>query len=403
MTIALRGITWDHPRGLAALVALGPRSGPRGDIVVGWSARSLKAFGEYPLERLVNDYDLLVVDHPHVPLAAEAGLLVPLDSQGRAAELGLLGRQSVGPSFASYGHGGHQWALPIDAAAQVSVYRPDLIGEPPQDWGAVLELAHEGRARWAGKPIDALSSFLTLSAQRGARVCDLPGRFVERGVGMVVLNQLHHFSELVGGRCLSEDPVDVAEALSRSEQWCYAPLVFGYVNYSRPGFRPYRLGYVDLPRGKTGFVGSCLGGAGVAVSARSAHREAAVECAYWLASAEVQRTAYYWAGGQPANALAWEDEDINADCLGFFSGTRRTLEGASVRPRLSGWMVLQERAGKLVHRALRRELSDQACLEQLDREAEVLLGDSVLHAHQTPSSTVAPGTSQASFAHGEGA
>ncbi|HTX00254.1 MAG TPA: hypothetical protein VMD59_15845, partial [Acidimicrobiales bacterium] len=143
---ALRGITWDHPRGLSPLLALAAGGGRRGDIDVDWSARSLQAFGDLPPAELAGNYDLLVIDHPHVPLAAGEGLLVALDGDRvggerdgdervgderdgdeRDGELAALAARSVGRSHDSYRFMGRQWALAIDAAAQVSAHRPDLI------------------------------------------------------------------------------------------------------------------------------------------------------------------------------------------------------------------------------------------------------------------------------------
>ena len=258
-----------------------------------------------------------MIDHPHIPLVAAQGLLVALDGCGHDGELAELALQSVGPSHASYAHGGHQYALAVDVAAQVSVHRPDLISDLPREWPDVLELAGEGRVLWPGKPVDAMSSFLTLAAQMGEPVCSGPDRFVSREVGLSVLDLLHGLVDRVDLCCLVDNPINVADRLSSTDECCYAPLVFGYVNYSRQGFRPHRLAYRDVPLGRQGVAGSCLGGAGIAVSARSAHREAAVDCAFWLASAAVQRDRYYWAGGQPANARAWEDEAVNADSLDF--------------------------------------------------------------------------------------
>ena len=372
-----KGITWDHPRGLAPLVALGPQSGPTNDVIIEWAARSLQAFADHPLEQLVKEYDVLVIDHPHIPLVSDQGLLVRLDKTGHDAELALLARQSVGRSHASYSHGGHQYALAIDAATQVSTHRPDLIMEPPRSWPAVLELAGEGRVLWPGKPVDAMSSFLTLAAQMGGPVCSDKTGFVGRDVGLAVLDLLHQLVDRIGPSCLAANPINVADRLSSTDECYYAPLVFGYVNYSRPGFRPHQLAYRDMPVGPRGVTGSCLGGAGIAVSARSAEKEAAVACAFWLASAKVQRDLYYWAGGQPANALAWEDQSVNKDCLDFFSATRATIEGASVRPRYPGWMVLQERAGELVHAALSGDIGEDACLDGLDAEREPLIGDGI--------------------------
>jgi multiple sugar transport system substrate-binding protein len=113
------------------------------------------------------------------------------------------------------------------------------------------------------------------------------------------------------------------------------------------------------------------------VSGKRADKEAAVAYAFWLASAAVQRDGYYWGGGQPANALAWEDAAINDDSLSFFAATRSTLEGASVRPRQPGWITLQRSVGDLVHAALSRTMSDEACLKALDSERGRLMGGTV--------------------------
>jgi len=336
---------------------------------VQWSARSLQAFADHPLEDLVEDFDLLVIDHPHIPLVADEDLLVRLDGCGHDDELALLARQSVGSSHASYRHGGHQYGLAIDAAAQVSVHRPDLLlGELPSSWPEVLDLARQGKVLWPGKPVDAMSSFLTLSAQMGEEVCSRDGLFVTNETGLAVLDLLHRLVDRVGPECLAYNPIDVAERLSTTDEHCYAPLAFGYVNYSRAGFRPHRLAYRDMPAGNRGTAGSCLGGAGIAVSTRCVDEQAAVTYAFWLAGGTLQRDRYYWDGGQPANALAWEDAAINDDSLSFFAATRSTLEGASVRPRHPGWITLQESVGELVHGALSGTMGDEACLKALDAE-----------------------------------
>jgi multiple sugar transport system substrate-binding protein len=331
---------------------------------VQWQARSLQGFADEPLEVLAREYDLLVIDHPHIPHAAAAGALVALDECGRGEELDELALQAVGPSHATYAHDGHQYGLAIDAAAQVAVYRPDLIADPPSTWDDVLEVARTGRVVWPAKPVDAISSFLTLAANRGAAVAD--DGFVGRDAGLGILEALHRLAELVDPACLDENPIQAAERLSTDDRWCYAPLAFGYTNYSRAGFRRHRLAYTDMPAGPGGVSGSCLGGAGIAVSAFAADRPAAVAHAFWLAGGEVQRGVYYASGGQPANLAAWEDDSLNEDCLDFFRATRRTLDGAWVRPRFDGWLEVQDAVGSLVNLALRGELSDEACLARAD-------------------------------------
>ena len=361
----LRGVTWDHPRGLASVQGAAAAYERLGTGVrVAWQARSLQGFADQPLEALAREYDLLVIDHPHIPHAAAAGVLVALDEAGRGDELDRLAQQAVGPSHATYAHEGHQYGLAIDAAAQVAAYRPDLLPEPPSTWDEVFELARTGRVLWPAKPVDAISSFLTLAANRGAAIAE--GGFIAREAGLGILETLHRLADLVDPACLDENPIQTAERLSTGDRWCYAPLAFGYTNYSRAGFRLHRIAYADMPAGPGGVTGSCLGGAGIAVSAFALDRAAAVAHAFWLASGEVQRGVYYAAGGQPANIAAWEDDGLNEDCLDFFRATRRTLDGAWVRPRFDGWLDVQDEVGSLVNRALRGDLSDEACLARAD-------------------------------------
>jgi len=134
------------------------------DTRIEWTARSLQAFADGPLEAMAADYDLLVIDHPHIPHAHELRLLLPLELTGRGDELEALAAETIGESHASYAHGGHQYGLAIDAAAQVAVYRPDLIGTAPHAWDEVFALAVTGRVLWAAKPVDAISSLMTLAA-----------------------------------------------------------------------------------------------------------------------------------------------------------------------------------------------------------------------------------------------
>ncbi len=316
------------------------------------------------MEALARAYDLLVIDHPHIPHAAAHGLLVPLDDHDRGDEADLLAGQAVGPSHGTYAHDGHQFGLAIDAAAQVAVHRPDLLPSPPTTWAEVFELAGSGRVLWPAKPVDAISSFLTLAANRSVPI----GRdaFIERDAGLEILDHLHRLAGLVDPACLDENPIQVAERLATSDRWSYSPLAFGYTNYSRPGFREHRLAYIDMPAGPGGMSGSCLGGAGIAVSAYSAHVDEAVGHALWLASAEVQRGVYYASGGQPANTAAWDDDALDRDSLGFFRNTRSTLDGAWVRPRFDGWLGVQDEVGVLINRALRGSLADGACLDAAD-------------------------------------
>jgi multiple sugar transport system substrate-binding protein len=166
------------------------------------------------------------------------------------------------------------------------------------------------------------------------------------------------------------DPIEVFEAMSQQESPIdCAPLIYGYVSYAREEFRQARLAFADIPVLRSGGapVGSALGGTGIAVSAYSTHPEAAVEFAYWVASAEVQRGSYAANGGQPGNAAAWADPAVNAPVFGFYQQTQATLDGSWVRPRHDGYMRFQEAASERLLTALRTGESGAALVGDLNQ------------------------------------
>lgn len=372
MTVVLRGMTWEHARGHGSVVAAAKAYREiQPEIEIQWEYRSLQAFADFPIEQLAEQYDLMVIDHPHIPIAAETGAFAQLDGTGHDEEIALLAAQSVGRSHESYRFAGHQYGLAVDAAAQVAAYRPDLLSAPPTTWDEVFALGEEGRIVWPGKPIDAFSSLITIAANHGAKPMyghDSRGaaRFLTRDEAAPALAILRKLTALIPAEQLAWNPIQAADALASSDRLAYCPLLFGYSNYSRAGFRESRVCYVDIPRGPQGAQGSLLGGAGIAVSSTTKYAHAAIDHAFWLASADVQRGVYYDGGGQPGNARAWEDDRTNGDSLDFFRGTRATLDGAYVRPRLSTYMGLQDEASPLVTAALRGDIDDDTLINRLN-------------------------------------
>jgi multiple sugar transport system substrate-binding protein len=370
---SLRALTWEHERGQGSLTAAASRYRELTGVHVEVRARSLQAFADEPLDRATAGFDLVVLDHPHIPLAAEAGWLVPLDGTGHDQELSDLAAHSVGRSHASYRHGGRQWGLAHDAAAQVAAYRPDLLPAPPRTWAEVLDLAREGRVLWPAKPIDAFSSLCTLAAHTAALnparhtddaapgLADGSAEHLTPTLLGECLELLHQLAALVPAECLTHNPIDVAERLVGDEGFAYAPLLFGYTNYSRLGYRRHRLRYVDMPVLTAGAapIGSLLGGAGVAVPSTSEHIAQAVDFAFWVAGSEAQCGIYFDGGGQPAHAVAWQDDRLNRETLDFFRGTRSTLEGAWTRPRAVGFLPFQDSISELVTACLRGEVADR--------------------------------------------
>src|SRR6185437_2561050 len=70
-TKILKGITWGHSRGFTPLVAAAQRFNEKHpDVSIVWEKRTLQQFADYPIERLIREYDLLIIDHPWVGTAA---------------------------------------------------------------------------------------------------------------------------------------------------------------------------------------------------------------------------------------------------------------------------------------------------------------------------------------------
>ncbi|MBI4279837.1 MAG: hypothetical protein HY660_15410 [Armatimonadetes bacterium] len=110
--IRLRGMTWGHPRGYGPMVATARAyTAAHPGVEIAWDRRSLQAFEEFPVDVLAREYDLLVIDHPHIGEAARAGCLAALDRTGRDGELEALARASMDVSHHSYQYDRYQWAL----------------------------------------------------------------------------------------------------------------------------------------------------------------------------------------------------------------------------------------------------------------------------------------------------
>jgi len=340
-----------------------------------WDRRSLREFGEAPIEQYVDRYDLLIVDHPFVGYAAAHDALVNLDPFLTEAEKLLWAVDSVGPSWDSYWYQGCLWALPIDAATQVASYRPDLL-QPfcpvvPRTLDDVLALAR--KARGCRKfivvpacPTDAISLFFTLSANLGHPIAEASEIFVDDVVGREVLDRLHALISAAHPKSVEWNPIQVYDFMVSTSDAIYCPYGFGYSNYSRIK-RPVLLKFADAPAaGARGCAGTMLGGTGVAVSMKSMQQEKAIAYAKWLISQEHQRGTYFHNGGQPASLAAWMDPAVDAAASGFFSGTLHTLQTSYLRPRFDGFVRFFESAGIEINKCLRAQIADSDLIAWLN-------------------------------------
>ena len=352
----LRGISWDHPRGLDPLtLTVADYCAKRPLIDPTWEARSLQNFGEESITSLAHRYDLMVIDHPFVGTGVAEESLVPLDEYLDPEVIVKLRHASVGPSLASYEYAGHLWALPVDAAAQVSVWRPDLLDglelKPPHTWLEVFDFIHELRRHGlvAAMPMihtDLVPGLYSIAASHGTPPFRAGGgSFLDRCDLDQALDMMLALRDNLDQRSLSLNPPQLLDIMATEDRIAYCPMAFGYSNYSRLGFRRHTLQFGDLPSASGNPHGSTLGGAGIAVSAKSPHREDAVEYATWLASAPIQAGRYFENGGQPAHRDAWTSEAVNASVGGFFTRTLSTLDEAFLRPTWPGYLGFQDAIG----------------------------------------------------------
>ena len=184
-----------------------------------WEARSLQDFADYPVDELAKRYDLIVLDHPHMGTAARDGCLVPLNKYLSPLTQAALQQESVGKSYQSYVFDGELWALPIDAAAQVAAYRPDLLERlqcpVPRTWDDVIALARvrPGTVSVPLMPTDALMAFFTLCANSGEEPFSLdPEVVVTRKTGLAALEMLRQLASYSNPESLSWNPIQMWES-----------------------------------------------------------------------------------------------------------------------------------------------------------------------------------------------
>jgi multiple sugar transport system substrate-binding protein len=366
--IKLKGITWDHARGYDPLIAASELYFKEKGIQVEWQKRSLTNFGDQSLEELSKQFDLIIMDHPHVGVAEASQCLLPLNDLVSANILNELKNISSGPSFESYYYHGKQWALPIDAAMQCASYRADLMHDEslPNTWEEVFALAKTlaPKKLYVGMalcPTDCLCSFLSLTAQMGSPIQENNKLLVEPSIGLKALTMLRSMRDVFHPKALDWNPIALYDYMAEQNDIAYSPLAFCYTNYSRTGFRKNILKYHTAPE----INNVVLGGAGIAITSSCSNVHEAANYAAWICSDDVQSTIYVNAQGQPGNKKAWENKQANALTNNFFTCTMPSLTNAYVRPRYQGWPKFQQFLGETIHAYLMNDTDPALVLEKL--------------------------------------
>ncbi|MBF4550423.1 extracellular solute-binding protein [Pseudoclavibacter sp. VKM Ac-2888] len=375
-----RGLTWDHPRGRNALEAAATLTaaapGSR-QALIEWDAHPLEGFESAPIAELAERYDLIVLDHPHLGEALASGSFVPLEEIFDAALLDRVAADAIGPSFTSYSLQGSQWALPLDAATQVSAARADLLaGEIPTTWDDVLALSERTSVALSLAGPHAFLTFASVLAGAGAPLADAPdcgSLFSSRRLARDAFELLATIARRSPAATHSENPIALLERMSSTDSLAYVPLVYGYVTSSSP-----TLQFRDAPRwGTSARLGSTIGGTGIAISRRCRVTPELTAHLAWLLDAETQRTFIPEHDGQPGLRSAWHDDAVNEASHDFYANTATTIEESWVRPRYDGYIAFQTAASALLRDALLGDASSsidaaassapaERCLDALD-------------------------------------
>jgi multiple sugar transport system substrate-binding protein len=348
--IILQGITWGHSRGITPLLAASQRySELYPGVEIKWKKRTLQEFADFPVEKLVNDYDLLIIDHPWVGLAAATECVLPLNEYLPLTYLDDQLNNSVGHSHLSYNYNNKQWALAIDAATPAASYRKDLFEKNntsiPQTWESVKLLAKTGKVAVPAIPIDLLMNFYTFCIAHGKEPFLNEEEVIDKETGMLAIETMKELYSLVDKRMFTCNPIAVAELMSSTDDYWYCPFAYCYSNYSRKGFSKKLLHYTDTVSFNDNKFRTTIGGTGLAVSAFSKHKETAIDFAAMVVSGEWQRTIYVQHGGQPGHRSAWTDEEANRLTNDFFKNVLPVMDNGYMRPRYNGYLHFQDHAG----------------------------------------------------------
>jgi multiple sugar transport system substrate-binding protein len=371
-------MTWDHRRAIEPLAALDAAfAKQRPDVQIAWRTRPLAGFEFDPIERLAAENDFVIFDHPFCGRIATTGCFLSvsalLDDAGGAGAF-------VGPSVASYRLRDGHWGVPVDAACQVAVCRPDLMAQagfkPPTTWEEACTLGEAAARRGLSLAIGlhgvhALMTFFSLCASLGAPFTgEGDGGDVDEAVAGEALAQMRRLVASCHAPVLDWNSIALHEAMATSQTLVYCPAVYGYAAYGESD-RGHRLAFGPFAGARPSHpcAGSTIGGAGLGISARVAGdrdvMEAALAYARTAASGTCQNRIFASHHGQPAHVDAWSDAAADERFNGFFSATRQTMEQSWIRPRYDGYLVFQAQAGDLVEAHLRGDLAERSLLDAL--------------------------------------
>src|SRR5688572_26851451 len=230
--VRLRGMTWDHRRAVDPLLATQAMfAAAHPGIEIEWSSRPLHGFEFTPVAELARSYDMIILDHPFCGDIAASQCLLPVDDVLGGDAEGAF----VGPSRETYVYAGKTWAVPVDAACQVAVSRPDLMAQlgekAPADWSALLDLgrraSHRNMKLAIGlRGVHSLMTFFTLCANLGRPCATSPSEpFVASATAREALEHMRALLSLCPGEALDWNSIELHDAMAARDDLVFCPAV----------------------------------------------------------------------------------------------------------------------------------------------------------------------------------
>lgn len=330
-----------------------------------WEKRTLDEFGHKPIDQMIHDYDLIVIDHPWAGYCFDRNLVLDLKNLLSTSQWMELEHHCVGKSFESYYFENKLLAIPIDAAAPTPSWRPDLMTERslqlPETWEDLIQLADQKQVIMPGFGADLFLNWMMVLHALNANPFTDPDRICDKDKGLEAMRMLKRLAEPMPEEMFGWNPIKVAELMTQNDDFAYCAFAYSYGNYCRPSYvrKPIKYGKHVLLDGIP--LRSILGGTGLAISAGCPEVQLAIDFSMFCADARIQSTLYTYAGGQPVRQETWQDNELDAFAGGFFADSYRAHEDAVLRPRYNGYVAFQEKGGIPLQRFVKGEISmDQA-------------------------------------------
>ena len=258
--VELRGISWDHPRGHDCMVATAEayaavaagRAHHLGDAQPAGLRRFSGAEAGRELRSARHRPSLCRFRRRRTAACS------PWTSISTPGCSPIRPRTASGPATAAISTAAISGRWPPMPPDMSAAYRPDLlaeIGGLPRTWDEVLALAEARRNRSAPGsripliPVDALMSFCSICA-----AADEPPRTQGAGSGGQPRDRAAGAGHAAGACRTARIPRHcratrraLLDLMSTTDEIAYMPLLFGYSNYARPGFRPSLVRFTGVP------------------------------------------------------------------------------------------------------------------------------------------------------------